>query len=102
MGADTLIVTYGVTDRAAKAALAQLKAEGRLTSLLILRTLWPVPVDLIRRHACTVRRVVVAEMNLGHYVREIQRVLPGKAVALCGEMNGQLITPDRIKAAAHG
>jgi 2-oxoglutarate ferredoxin oxidoreductase subunit alpha len=46
--------------------------------------------------------VVVAEMNLGQYVREIERVLPGKVVAFCGQMNGQLITPDRIKAAAHG
>jgi 2-oxoglutarate ferredoxin oxidoreductase subunit alpha len=100
--ADTLIVTYGVTARAAKAAAKQLQAEGRPTSLLILKTLWPVPVGLIRRHARTAGRVVVAEMNLGQYVREIERVLPGKVVVFCGQMNGQLITPDRIKAAAHG
>jgi 2-oxoglutarate ferredoxin oxidoreductase subunit alpha len=99
--ADTLIVTYGVTARAAKAALAQLKAEGRPASLLILKTLWPVPSALIRRHARSVGRVVVAEMNQGQYVREIRRVLPGKRVAFCGQMNGQLITPGQIQAAVH-
>jgi 2-oxoglutarate ferredoxin oxidoreductase subunit alpha len=100
--ADTLIVTYGVTARAAKAAAKRLKAAGRPISLLILKTLWPVPAALIRRHARSVDRVVVAEMNLGQYVREIRRVLPGQTVAFCGRMDGQLITPGQIQAAVDG
>jgi 2-oxoglutarate ferredoxin oxidoreductase subunit alpha len=39
---------------------------------------------------------VVLEMNLGQYVREIQRLLPGHAIATYGQMNGELITPRRI------
>jgi 2-oxoglutarate ferredoxin oxidoreductase subunit alpha len=47
--------------------------------------------------------VVVAEMNLGQYVREIQRLLPAKAIAFAGGMNGELIKPAQImEVAANG
>ncbi len=95
-GADTLVVTYGITARAAKVALGRLKAQGRPVSLLVLKTLWPVPEDLIRAKATPYQRVVVAEMNLGQYVREIRRVLPDKKVGFAGGMNGELIKPGQI------
>jgi len=102
-GADTLIVTYGITARAAKVAVERLKAQGKPTSLLVLKTLWPVCEDLIRSTAAPYERVVVAEMNLGQYVREIQRLLPGKAIAFTGGMNGELIKPAQImEVAANG
>ena len=34
---------------------------------------------------------------MGQYVHEIQRVLPDKAVAFKGQMNGKLITPRQIE-----
>ncbi|MEJ2475641.1 MAG: hypothetical protein P8Y74_17400 [Desulfobacterales bacterium] len=70
--------------------------SGRPVSLLILKTLWPVPETLIREKAEHVQRVVVAEMNLGQYVREIQRVLPDKTVDFLGRMDGRLISPQQI------
>ena len=36
------------------------------------------------------------EMNLGQYVREIQRLLPDKTIDFLGQMNGELITPQQI------
>jgi 2-oxoglutarate ferredoxin oxidoreductase subunit alpha len=42
-------------------------------------------------------------MNLGQYVREIERILPGKAVVFYGQMDGRLIAPQTImEAAIHG
>jgi 2-oxoglutarate/2-oxoacid ferredoxin oxidoreductase subunit alpha len=102
-GADTLIVTYGVTARAAKVAVKRLEAQGQPASLLVLKTLWPVPEELIRSTAAPYKRVIVAEMNLGQYVREIQRLLPAKAIAFAGGMNGELIKPAQImEVAANG
>jgi 2-oxoglutarate ferredoxin oxidoreductase subunit alpha len=95
-GADTLIVTYGITARAAKMAVERLEAQGRPASLLVLKTLWPVPEDFIREKAAPYQRLVVAEMNLGQYVREIRRVMPGKDVGFVGQMNGELIKPAQI------
>lgn len=96
-GADTLVITYGVTARAARTACKALKAKGTPVSLLVLKTLWPVPEKLIREAAAPFGRVLVAEMNMGQYVHEIQRVLPDKAVAFKGQMNGKLITPRQIE-----
>ena len=96
-GADTLIITYGVTARAAKDIYLSHKKVGSPVSLLILKTLWPVPEALIKEKAEKVRRVVVLEMNKGQYVREITRVLPQKKIDFFGQMNGQLITPQQIE-----
>ncbi len=101
--ADTLVVTYGVTSRAALAAARGLRASGTPVSLLVLKTLWPVPETAIRQAALSARRVLVVEMNRGQYVREVERILPGKTVQFCGQMDGRLIAPDTIREAVlHG
>jgi len=101
-GAETMILTYGVTARAAQWALRELKTAGTAVSLLILKTLWPVPVNLIREKAKGVKRVMVVEMNLGQYVYEIERVLKDRKVKFFGRMDGQLIKPREIMEAVHG
>lgn len=95
--ADTLVVAYGVTARAARTAVKNLQQSGSKASLLVLKTLWPVPEQLIREKAAAYNRVVMAEMNLGQYVRELQRVLPGKKIDFLGQMNGELIKPAQIQ-----
>jgi 2-oxoglutarate ferredoxin oxidoreductase subunit alpha len=101
--ADSLIVSYGVTSRAARAAARELRASGTPVSLLVLKTLWPVPEGAIRQAAINARRVLVVEMNQGQYVREVERVLPGKTVQFCGRMDGRLIAPETIREAIlHG
>jgi 2-oxoglutarate ferredoxin oxidoreductase subunit alpha len=94
---ETLLVTYGVTARAAKAVYRELKGSDQPVSLLILKTLWPVPEAAIRRAAREAKRIVVLEMNLGQYLHEIQRILVGKRVDFCGQMDGRLIAPAKIK-----
>jgi len=95
----TLLIAYGVTARAAKAIFRQLRDSKKPFSLLILKTLWPVPAEVMRRAASGVRRVVVVEMNLGQYAGEIQRVLPDKPIVAINQMDGRLITPGKIKEA---
>jgi 2-oxoglutarate ferredoxin oxidoreductase subunit alpha len=97
--AQTLIIAYGVTARAAKAVYADLKATEGAVAVLILKTLWPVAERLIREAARGVRRVLVVEMNLGQYVEEIKRILPAKRVDFLGQMDGRLMTPTQIKGA---
>ena len=69
--AETLVVTYGVTARAARLACRELNDRGRRVDLLVLKTLWPVPERVIRRAAANVKRVLVAEMNQGQYSLEV-------------------------------
>jgi 2-oxoglutarate ferredoxin oxidoreductase subunit alpha len=101
-GAETLLITYGVTSRAAKAAVRELRAGGSKVNHLVLKTLWPVPEKLIQAQAQGIKRVVAVEMNTGQFVREVRRVLPGLKVDFFGQMNGQLITPAQIKEVVRG
>ena len=95
--ADILLIAYGLTSRAAKAAVNDLAGSGTSVSLLVLKTLWPIPEKIIHRQADRVKRVIVIEMNLGQYVNEIRRILPDKKVGFLGQMDGNLITPSQIK-----
>jgi 2-oxoglutarate ferredoxin oxidoreductase subunit alpha len=95
-GATTLVVTYGITARAALAAVKRLQKSAHPASLLVLKTLWPVPEALLREKAAPYQRLVAAEMNLGQYVRELLRILPDKKIDFIGQMNGELIQPGQI------
>lgn len=102
-GAKTLIITYGVTARAARSALKECEEANAPASLLVLKTLWPVPETVITEAAATHENVLVVEMNLGQYVREIKRCLPGQKIGFLGQMNGELIHPRQIREAViHG
>lgn len=92
----TLLIVYGVTSRAAKTAVHELRQTGCKISLLILKTLYPVPQNLIRQAIQSKKEIVVVEMNNGQYVREIERLAGSVPVRFYGQMNGELISPERI------
>ncbi len=96
-GSKILLVCYGVTSRAMREAQNLLAEISMPVSLLILKTLWPVPEHIIQEKAAGHKRIIVVEMNLGQYVREIERLLPGKEVEFFGQMDGRLITPEQIR-----
>ncbi|MFZ5569512.1 MAG: transketolase C-terminal domain-containing protein [Thermodesulfobacteriota bacterium] len=94
---DPVVITYGVTARAARAAAKELREEGIHVALLILKSLWPVPGTTIVRYTRNAAAIAVIEMNLGQYVHEIKRLVPDRPVRFFGRMDGALITPQQIK-----
>lgn len=96
-GADTLVIAYGVTARAAKVAVRRAEQNGHRASVLVIKTLWPIAEQLIIDTAAPYQRVMVPEMNLGQYIREIQRLLPDKKIDFLGQMDGELIKPRQIQ-----
>jgi 2-oxoglutarate ferredoxin oxidoreductase subunit alpha len=99
-GARTLLVSYGVTAGAARAALDRLRSAGRPASGLVLHGLWPVPERAITAALEGVERVVVPELNLGLYRREIERLAGGRDVVGIGRVDGELIAIEEIVEAA--
>jgi len=93
---DTLIISYGVTTRAVDDAGKTLEKKGNPVSTLSLKTLWPVPEELLIKTAKPFKRIIVIEMNLGQYINEIRRILCDKKVEFYGQMNGVLIPPAKI------
>jgi 2-oxoglutarate ferredoxin oxidoreductase subunit alpha len=96
-GAETLILSYGVTARAAAEAVKIARHAGKAVSSLTIYSLWPLPVEQIRQALAGIRRVVVPELNLGQYRLEIERLVQGKVeVVGVHRVDGQLITPQEI------
>ncbi|HSG50182.1 MAG TPA: hypothetical protein VLA43_20315, partial [Longimicrobiales bacterium] len=99
-GAKVLVLSYGITARAAREAVHRGRREGLPVSSLTVHSLWPVPEGAILAALEGVERVVVPELNLGQYSREIERLVQGRArVQGLHRVDGELITPEQILAA---
>jgi 2-oxoglutarate ferredoxin oxidoreductase subunit alpha len=70
-GADTLIISFGVTARACRDAVAVARRKGTKVSQATVRTLFPVPKTALKAALKGVRRVVVAEENHGGQYRTV-------------------------------
>jgi 2-oxoglutarate ferredoxin oxidoreductase subunit alpha len=96
-GADTLIISYGVTSRSAAVAVREARAAGAKVSALVLQTLYPVPATALASAMDGVRKVIVPEMNMGQYILEVERLAPaGVDVVGVNKMDTTLISPDEI------
>ena len=95
-GAETLLVSFGVTAGAMREAVRMLRAQGRKVSALTLQSLWPVPERALLDALGRVEHVVVAELNHGQYRREIERLAPGMEIVGLNRVDGELLTPEQF------
>ncbi len=107
--AEVLLVSYGTPARAMRAAARALRADGVRVSALTLHTLWPVPEGILSLALRGMRRVVVAELNVGLYAREIERLAyrwaaregaPPPDIRGVFRIDGEQISPQQIIEAA--
>ncbi len=96
--ADVLLIAFGVTTRASRAAALELRKEGIRAGVLQLITLWPFADREVALLGGRAKTVVVTEMNYsGQVAGEVQRVLGGGAdIRRVNSYNGQIITPQAI------
>ena len=64
--------------------------------LVKINSVWPMPEELLRQVTEYVDMVIVPEMNVGKYVREIERVLKDKKVISMPKCGGDIHTPTEI------
>jgi 2-oxoglutarate ferredoxin oxidoreductase subunit alpha len=95
-GAETLFISFGITAGAMREAVQAVRRSGRRISALTIQSLWPVPDAALRRAMEGIERVVVAELNLGQYRREIERLADGRDVVGLNRVDGDLIAPEQF------
>jgi 2-oxoglutarate ferredoxin oxidoreductase subunit alpha len=96
-GATTLVVSYGVASRSVAVALREARAAGAKVSSLTLQTLYPVPETALREAMAGIDKVVVPELNLGQYIREVERLAPADVEIMgINKMDTTLISPREI------
>ncbi len=95
-GSDALVIAFDITAAAARDAVAALRNRGRKVSLLVPKTLLPVPgvyLELAAGH----ERVVVVEENLGGQYRQILFGRNGREGVTGVNAIGRLISPEEIE-----
>ena len=98
---DVLLVAFGATTGASRAAALEARKNGIKAGVLQLITIWPFPDKEIEALARKVKKVVVSEMNYaGQVAGEVQKIIgPGVELKKVNKYNGQIITPhDILKA----
>ena len=91
------VVAYGSCARSARAALSLAEAEGVPIEVLHLYTLFPLPVEIVQAVARRVEFILIPELNLGQYAREIRRMAENwTTVVSMGRIDGNLVTPREI------
>jgi 2-oxoglutarate ferredoxin oxidoreductase subunit alpha len=96
-GADVVVVSYGITSRVSQRAVEMARAEGLKVGSLRLITAWPFPEHIIRAIAPKVKGMVVAELNLGQMVREVERCAGGHCrIVHVGHAGGTVHKPEEI------
>jgi len=95
-GARTLVISYGITARAMEEAVQDARSKDQKVSALTIQSLWPAPEKAISAAIDSVECVIVAELNLGDYRREIERIAGGRRVVGLHRVDGELISPDQF------
>ena len=96
--ADILLVAFGATTRASRAAALELRKQGIKAGVLQLITLWPFADKEVALLGQKAKTVVVTEMNYsGQVAGEVRKVLgSGADLRKVNSFNGQIITPQDI------
>jgi len=95
--ADVAFFAYGIVGRSAREAVLRCREAGIKVGLIRPTTLWPFPSRQVAEAAAQVDRVIVAEMNLGQMIGEVERATAGRAEVV-GHMraDGEPITPSEL------
>ncbi len=92
--ADIAIFAYGIVGRSAREAVERARADGIRAGLIRPLTLWPFPQANVAEAAHQVDTIIVAEMNLGQLIGEVERAAGGQT-EIVGHLraDGEPITP---------
>jgi 2-oxoglutarate/2-oxoacid ferredoxin oxidoreductase subunit alpha len=92
-------VSYGITSRIAIRAVHLAREQGLKVGALRLITVWPFAETMIERLSAKVKGIVVAEINYGQIVREVERSAAGRCkVVGVGSCGGAVHDPEEILA----
>ncbi len=96
--ANVCLIAYGSVARSAIAAVTRARKRGIKAGFLGLTTIWPFPDKEIESVTSQVDRIVVAEMNYGQIVREVERRFDYRRIAFVPKLGEDPHTPEELLA----
>lgn len=95
--AEIAFVTYGSVSRAALQATSLARQAGLKVGAIQLYTIWPFAYDQIRELCSKCKKVIVAELNMGQIVHEVNKVLcDGTELHTLQRYDGEILTPEQL------
>jgi 2-oxoglutarate ferredoxin oxidoreductase subunit alpha len=73
--AEIVVISFGSLARTVKRAVRLAREEGVRVGMMKIITLWPSPSFTLRKIAEGKKALIVAEMNMGQYVLEVERIV---------------------------
>lgn len=101
--AEVVIVAFGGVSRSVKSAIDEMRKSGKKVGMFRPITIWPILEKQINKISEQAKEIYVAEMNLGQYFLEVDRIAGKKCpVKKINKVTGELITPNEIIDAVNG
>ena len=95
--ADIVIVAYGASSRVSRSAVDMARKNGIKAGLIRPITLWPYPVDTIKKATSTAKVFLSVEMSMGQMVDDVRLAVNGKVpVEFYGRTGGIIPTPKEV------
>ncbi len=95
--ADSVVISYGITSRAALYAVNKLRSEGRKVGYLRLISIWPFPEKVVSKIGESVTKIVVPEMNLGQLFHSVKESVGSNTeVVKLSKIGGVMHSPQEI------
>jgi 2-oxoglutarate ferredoxin oxidoreductase subunit alpha len=94
--ADVVLVAYGITSRMVQRTMQLARARGLKVGVFRPVVVWPFPERRLKELARRVKAFVVAEINLGQVVHEVERLAGGTRTVLASHAGGGLHDPEAV------
>ena len=91
--AEIMIIAYGSVSLGAREAINRLRAEGIKIGMFRPLTIWPSPAKRINELMKKFKKVLVAELNMGQFSDEVQRVSGRSDFDKLFKANGRPLSP---------
>jgi 2-oxoglutarate ferredoxin oxidoreductase subunit alpha len=98
--ADVVVVAYGAASRVCRSAVNMARADGIKAGLIRPITLWPYPVDAVKKAAEHAKAFLAVEFSTGQMVEDVRLAVNGKApVSFFGHTGGIIPEPNEVYVA---
>ena len=95
--ADVIVVAYGASSRVSRSAVNKAREKGLKVGLIRPITLWPFPVDALKRAASHANHFLAVEMSMGQMVDDVRLAIECKVpVHFYGRTGGMIPTPAEV------
>lgn len=93
---EVVVICYGSVARSALKAVKEARDKGLKAGWIKLNTVWPFPEEKLQELTADADSIIVPEMNVGKYYREIRGGLRDKKVISFPLLGGLLHKPEEI------